>query len=135
MQTIESFFNEIDQVVQKPMVTARFGDNWKQHTKDKFDKGELDVEDIIDIAWKQGRRALLMEDFIRNKCNLNTASITQVPKKYHKSQTIIEPVYDTQAQSSCVDGYKVVGQDNSLPVDLYYGTYAQCLQWQNENCI
>jgi hypothetical protein len=43
------------------MVTAKFGDNWKEHQKRMFLEGQISIEHIIEIAWIQGRRSLLLE--------------------------------------------------------------------------
>lgn len=41
-------------------VTAKFGDNWK----DFFgNSGRLTLQDLSDMAWIQGRRAILLEEF------------------------------------------------------------------------
>ena len=39
--------------------------------------------------------------------------------------TLIEP--DTNGQ------YKIVAQDSTLPVAIFYGSYDQCLKWQKDN--
>ena len=62
----ENIIKEIDARVEKSFVTAKFGDNWKQHQKRMLDEGQIDIDMIINIAWIQGRRALLMEDTINN---------------------------------------------------------------------
>lgn len=54
--------------------------------------------------------------------------------------TLIEPVYnpsgvpvqiyDTSAQIL----YRVVMQDGSLPIELFTGSYIECINWQTRNC-
>lgn len=44
--------------------------------------------------------------------------------KHYALQTIIEPYNDE---------YRVVGQDCSLPVPLFYGSYIECINWRNKN--
>ena len=50
---------------------------------------------------------------------------TDVSGSFYNYPTIIEP-FNVQ--------YRVVGQDGSLPVPLFYGTYAECVKWRSENC-
>jgi hypothetical protein len=65
MKTASEILNEVDEMVRKPFVTARFGDHWKEHTKKMIDEGQMTVEMVLEIAWKQGRKAILLEDVIR----------------------------------------------------------------------
>lgn len=56
LKPLSEIIEEIDQSALKPFITAKFGDNWKEHAKKEY------TEDaILDIAWKQGRRAILLE--------------------------------------------------------------------------
>ncbi len=55
----------IDENVEKPFVTSTFGDNWKEHAKDNYDQGT-----VLDIAWKQGRRAILLEKELKRLTGL-----------------------------------------------------------------
>ena len=57
----------IKERAEQPFVTARFGDKWKEHIKEQFEKDEIDIDSIINIAWKQGRAAILLEDALRKK--------------------------------------------------------------------
>ena len=63
MYNLEELLKLVDERVEKPLVTARFGDNWKNHVKSEYEKGTglYELDDIIDIAWKEGRRAILLE--------------------------------------------------------------------------
>jgi len=45
--------------------------------------------------------------------------------RWYKFPTIIEP-FNVQ--------YRVVGQDGSVPLPLFYGTEAECIKWRSENC-
>jgi len=65
MKKSEQIIEQINERIEKPFVTAKFGDNWKEHQKRMLDEGQINVDMLIGIAWKQGRRALLMEDAIR----------------------------------------------------------------------
>jgi len=55
----------IDASATVPFVTPRFGNHWKEHTKEKIENGDMSIDDVIHIAWLQGRRALLMEEYIK----------------------------------------------------------------------
>ena len=55
----------IEATAKTPMVTPRFGNEWKKFTKEKFENGQMSVDDIIDIAFYQGRKALLLEEALR----------------------------------------------------------------------
>lgn len=57
---IEEILKEIDDKIEAPFVTAKFGDHWKAHAKETYDN-----DTIISIAWKQGRRAILLEQKLR----------------------------------------------------------------------
>jgi hypothetical protein len=61
MKKSEQIIKEINERAEKPMVTAKFGDNWKEHQKRMFLEGQISIEHIIEIAWIQGRRSLLLE--------------------------------------------------------------------------
>jgi len=56
----DEILKQITEQTEKPFVTAQFGDNWKNHAKENYD-----IDTIIDIAWKQGRRAILLERKLR----------------------------------------------------------------------
>ena len=53
---MEEILKRIEEEIEKPLVSARFGDNWKANAKENYD-----LDAIIDIAWRQGRRAILLE--------------------------------------------------------------------------
>ncbi len=65
MTTFEQFMQDIKDRAEKPMVSARFGDNWKDYQKKNLDDGETSVDDILEIAWRQGRVALLLENEVK----------------------------------------------------------------------
>ena len=56
----EEILKRVEELIETPFVTAQFGDNWKQHAKIHYNKN-----DVIEIAWKQGRKAILLERAIR----------------------------------------------------------------------
>lgn len=56
MPKSKEIFKKIDEIEKTDFVTARFGNGWKKNAKENFSS-----DDIIDIAHKQGRRAILLE--------------------------------------------------------------------------
>lgn len=56
MTKLEQILKEVDESIEKPMITPKFGDNWRTYAKDN-----MDVEMLAHIAWKQGRKAILLE--------------------------------------------------------------------------
>ena len=59
-KTVKDILAEIDKNIERPMVTAQFGDMWRAHAIDHYD-----FTDVLTIAWKQGRRAILLERALR----------------------------------------------------------------------
>lgn len=57
----EEIIKDIDNRIENPMISAKFGDRWKEHQMRMFEEGQINVEMLINIAWKQGRRNLLLE--------------------------------------------------------------------------
>jgi hypothetical protein len=62
---IEEILKQIDETCTEPFVTARFGENWKQFMKEEYLTENCDIDSIINIAWKQGRKAILLEKTLR----------------------------------------------------------------------
>ena len=60
MENVDKILERIDELIDTPFVTPRFGNNWKQYAKENFD-----VDWIIDIAWWQARKAILLEEALR----------------------------------------------------------------------
>ena len=60
MSKSKEIFKRIDELEKTDFVTARFGNGWKKNAKDNFD-----FDAVIDIAHKQGRRAILLERAIK----------------------------------------------------------------------
>jgi Cys-tRNA synthase (O-phospho-L-seryl-tRNA:Cys-tRNA synthase) len=56
MKKIEEILKRVDELEKTEFVTAKFGNNWKQHAKENYD-----MDALIEIAHKQGRRAILLE--------------------------------------------------------------------------
>ena len=56
MSKSSELIKEINNQVQRPMQTRYFGNNWREKTGK-----ELDNWTLINIAWTQGRRAILLE--------------------------------------------------------------------------
>ena len=63
-EILKEILKAIDKKVEKPFITARFGEHWKEHTKKEFEEEEVDIDSIINIAWKQGRKAILLEEVL-----------------------------------------------------------------------
>lgn len=59
MSKIEDILEKVDKQAKEPLVTAKFSNNWKAHAKDN-----INIDDMTDIAWYQGRRAILLERII-----------------------------------------------------------------------
>lgn len=47
---------EIEERIERPFVTDRFGDDWKE-----WALKNLTIEAVVNIAWKQGRKVVLLE--------------------------------------------------------------------------
>ena len=60
MTKSEEIFKRVDELEKTPFVTAKFGNNWKEHAKQNYD-----LDAVIEIAHKQGRRAILLERAIQ----------------------------------------------------------------------
>jgi hypothetical protein len=58
---IDRFIQDIRNQVEGKMVTANFGDNWKDYAKD------MSQEAVIEVAWLQGRYAILLERALRRQ--------------------------------------------------------------------
>ena len=60
---MKELLKKIDEMVDRPFVTAKFGDNWKEHAKDYYN-----LDAIANIAYRNGRKAILLErELIRVK--------------------------------------------------------------------
>ena len=53
---VDEILKQINDTIHKPFVTAQFGDHWKEHAKKN-----MDIDTVINIAWQQGRKAILLE--------------------------------------------------------------------------
>ena len=56
MKTGKEILQQIDSDIEKQFITAKFGGFWKKHAKEHYN-----IDEIIDIAWKQGRKNILLE--------------------------------------------------------------------------
>lgn len=63
MTKSEEIFKRVDELEKTEFVTAVFGNNWKEHAKKNTELYSMD--DLIAIAHKQGRRAILLERAIK----------------------------------------------------------------------
>lgn len=66
-ELIDRYIDHIREKAEQPLVTANFGDNWKEYAKDALSHNEL-----IEIAWKQGRYAILLEWSLRKQLENET---------------------------------------------------------------
>lgn len=78
---MEDLLNKIDKMVEEPFITPNFDDNWKEYAKN-----HLDMDVIIDIAWKQGRKNILMEDAMEKIIYSNSKYISDNIIKYNNSE-------------------------------------------------
>lgn len=69
MTELEKILKEVNDRIEKPLVDARFGDNWREHQKRMLAEGQINTDMLFDIAWKQGRRAILLERVIEAYIN------------------------------------------------------------------
>lgn len=60
MSKADEIFKRVDELEKTEFVTPKFGNNWKQFAKELDD-----IDAIINIAHKQGRRAILLEIAIK----------------------------------------------------------------------
>jgi len=65
METLEDILNKVDGSIYNPLIDARFGDKWKE----SIGVERADKEQIVNIAWVQGRRAILLEREIEKLLN------------------------------------------------------------------
>lgn len=56
MKKLDEILTRVDEIEKTSFVTAQFNDTWKLYAKKN-----IDVDNLIDIAHKQGRRAILLE--------------------------------------------------------------------------
>ena len=76
---VDRIIELIHQAEEMPFVTARFGDNWKNHARNEYT-----FEDVIHIAWKQGRRAILLERELHSR--LTNPGVESNQKTEHTPQ-------------------------------------------------
>lgn len=62
MSRAEEIIDEINKLIESEMTTSKFGDKWKERVRMQLEEGTMDIDMVLNIAWKQGRRALLLED-------------------------------------------------------------------------
>jgi hypothetical protein len=76
--TVEQLIKEIDDKIEQPFVTSVFGDEWRTYANKT-----LHPQIILDIAWKQGRRALLLEKALRELLaqRLTASPVSEEPEE------------------------------------------------------
>ena len=65
----KEIIKKVEENISKPMVTAKFGDNWREHAMKMYD-----IDNIFDIAWRQGRKSILLERELDKICNLQNVT-------------------------------------------------------------
>lgn len=58
-ERLNEILAEVEKTIDYPFVTAQFGDNWREHAIEHYS-----IEDIANTAWRQGRKAILLERYI-----------------------------------------------------------------------
>jgi len=91
---MEKILKDIEEMIEKPFVTATFGDNWRQHAKENYD-----LDSVIDIAWKQGRRSVLLERKLAELKN-KWDERQKILDGYFKDTKDINKKYDTPNDQS-----------------------------------
>lgn len=100
------------------MITAKFGDNWKDHAKKHYD-----IDAIIEIAWEQGRRAIILESRIaelerrlEESCAQNVADNYLVP-------ALSQEVDDLKARNAeLIEALEIIDGTICYNCNLYTGT-------------
>lgn len=67
IMSIHQIIKQIDENIKTPFVTEKFGDTWKEHA------ANFTQDVLIDMAWTQGRRAILLERALEKQLQLNAA--------------------------------------------------------------
>ena len=63
---IDKYIDSLEKDVDKPFITPRFGDNWKDYARQ-----QQDYESLLDIAWRNGRLAIILERALRRQLELD----------------------------------------------------------------
>jgi hypothetical protein len=95
--TAEEIIKQIDKDIEKPLVSAQFGDMWKSHAIDNYNFPE-----VVNIAWKQGRRAILLERALRNYLGIN---LREELLKFCDFKDTMKRVYDLSEKTLLVKQY------------------------------
>jgi hypothetical protein len=64
------------------LVTAKFGNHWKEHWKQEIEKGSEThtLDDLLYIAHYQGRRAVLLEQQLKTLLEINEKDFNWISK-------------------------------------------------------
>lgn len=57
MKTFDDIITEIDEKIEHPLISPTFGDHWKEYAT----KQKIPYKNVVSMAWRQGRRAILLE--------------------------------------------------------------------------
>ena len=66
---LKEIINRINSQVEKPLISPMFGDNWRESMGINLSNATL-----INMAWTQGRRAILLERELIKLINQNNDS-------------------------------------------------------------
>lgn len=63
-------------------VTSKFGNHWKEHWKQEIERGSEihTLDELLDIAHYQGRKALLLEQCIKTLLEINEKDFDWISK-------------------------------------------------------
>lgn len=67
METLEQILERVNNSISSPLVDSRFGDNWKESPVLQ----NMSPEVLIELAWSQGRKAILLERELEKLLILN----------------------------------------------------------------
>lgn len=125
-ETLESKFAEVfkqlDEKARTPgsFVTAVFGDNWQGHTRDNLEGQGLTTDDIINMAWFQGRRAILMGEMLK----VMIQQYDELEEQYEQLQRLV--IKTTKLLTE---------QKEKVKTDIFkeaFGHYIQFGDWNEE---
>jgi len=57
----EQIYKSVEEREKMNLISARFGDNCRDRQKRMLDEGQITIDMLLDIAWKQGRKVIMLE--------------------------------------------------------------------------
>src|SRR5688500_16309326 len=82
MTEFEKLIEQLNSKIEQPLIDARFGDQWRDHQKRMLEENQISADMVLDIAWKQGRRAILLERVLK-KLILSDADIQKMSEEIY----------------------------------------------------